>query len=807
MKELKKELEASGWIHWPLPLHQERSLEAMGQAKEVLSARAIALLPEAWTAVGECSVTGDGETVCLCAPLSYVRRPLGDLEHGDCSNFGSFGMRCAFSGESWEAYNRLSFSLRPVCEGVRALSARLCFQNDGQLKIPDRYFRDGFHSINLRLNQWNRISVEMPALPRDCITGLSVMFYACGCETEAGLGNQLKAQMAEMTLEAVQEAEVALGWKPAEGTIAYCFSGYRPSSRKQAVVLGHAGEPFCLKSLEGMRVFEGRCVPSGFEGLSVLDFSAFCEEGEYQLVLGEIETGFFPVSRDAWLPSAWKTINFLFCERCGYPVPGVHQTCHRDVVAKHVGKSIVCNGGWHDAGDLSQQLIQSAEVTGALFELAAALDGEQTPLRLRLREEALWGLDYVLRSRFGDGYRATSVGTAMWSQGFIGDEDDITARLHNNAYENYLCSAVEAYCASQLGDDPGLAARTLACAVADFDFAQKRFAQTGFDERPPIYWEHSWMTSESAFSATASLAASLLYKATGEERFAAAAVEKMDYVLSCQHTQAIGGDFPVGGFFYRNQQRTSIVHFSHQARDQIFAQALAAILSALPEHPRAGLWRDALSRHAEYLRGLMKHASPYGMMPAGLYRMEEIEDWDSFERQHLQAGEEAREHYAIQLRNGTEVGGGFYLRQFPVWFSFRGNNAVLLSMGKAAALCGRLLKDADLLDAAEKQLAWNIGVNPFRQSLMYGEGCRYAQQYAAMSGEAVGELPVGVQTLEDQDVPYWPQMNNATYKEVWTTPSGRWLSLLADLCAASAGENAGGQAPSAFKQKAATDDT
>ena len=86
-----------------------------------------------------------------------------------------------------------------------------------------------------------------------------------------------------------------------------------------------------------------------------------------------------------------------------------------------------------------------------------------------------------------------------------------------------------------------------------------------------------------------------------------------------------------------------------------------------------------------------------------------------------------------------------------------------------------------MLDAVESQLAWIIGVNPFRQSLMYGEGIRYAQQYAAKSGEAVGELPVGVQTLEDEDAPYWPQMNNATYKEVWTTPSGRWLSILAEL--------------------------
>ncbi|MCL2057347.1 MAG: hypothetical protein FWH02_09065, partial [Oscillospiraceae bacterium] len=73
------------------------------------------------------------------------------------------------------------------------------------------------------------------------------------------------------------------------------------------------------------------------------------------------------------------------------------------------------------------------------------------------------------------------------------------------------------------------------------------------------------------------------------------------------------------------------------------------------------------------------------------------------------------------------------------------------------------------------------GKNPFAQSLMYGEGHNYVQQYAALLGETVGEMPVGVQTRENEDVPYWPMANNATYKEVWTSTVGHWLRLNADL--------------------------
>ena len=782
MNELLRDLEESGWIHKPLPLHEERSLEAFAQAKRVLGRRPVTANDGDWSAVGRCALAGAPEEgLAIEAPLFLEGRPNGDLEHGDCNNYGSFGLRLAVPFENWEAYNRVSLSIRPVCRGVRKICARLCFENDGAVKLPDRYFRDGFHTINLKANEWNRCSVEIPALPRDRVIGLGLMFSHSGCETLSSLGNSLRVSVGDVVLECVEAPEVALGWLPDAASIAYCFSGYAPDAVKRAVARGEGAEAFALEDEEGVAVFDGKAERASIGGLAVLDFSSFRTPGRYRLRMGECRTEFFPIEKDVWIPSAWKTINFLFTERCGYPVPGVHQSCHRDAVAVHNGKRLLFNGGWHDAGDLSQQLIQTAEVTWSLFELAAALDEDQRALRLRLREEALWGLDYVLKSRFGDGYRATSIGVSMWSQGFLGDPDDITVRLHDNAYENYLCSAAEAYCAGQLGDDSVFQQAVLECARQDFAFAEARFQKTGFSERPPIYWEHSWMTSESAFRATASLAASLLHEATGDEGYARSARESMDYVLSCQCEGPAGEAFPLGGFFYRNPGRKSIVHFSHQARDQIFAQALDAILRTQRDHPDAQKWRAALARHADYFKRLACFASPYGMMPAGLYRLDEAGDRESFERQHIETGEEAYRNYEAQLRAGRDVGGGFFLRQFPVWFSFKGNNAVLLSMGKAAAICGRALSEKALLDAAGRQLEWNVGVNPFRQSLMYGEGLRYAQQYAAMSGEAAGELPVGVQTLDNGDEPYWPQMNNATYKEVWTTPAARWLSLMAEI--------------------------
>jgi hypothetical protein len=170
------------------------------------------------------------------------------------------------------------------------------------------------------------------------------------------------------------------------------------------------------------------------------------------------------------------------------------------------------------------------------------------------------------------------------------------------------------------------------------------------------------------------------------------------------------------------------------------------------------------------------------MIPAGLYHETEAEDKETFELLHLLVKhEDQKEHYIKQLEQGVSLGEGYYVKNFPVWFSFRGNTAIQLAMGMAAAQAGGYFKDRELLWLAKEQLYWFSGKNPFRQSLIYGEGDRYLQQYAVMPGEMTGELPVGIQTDRDEDIPYWPHNNNATYKEVWTSSACRWLWTLAAI--------------------------
>ncbi|MCL6458320.1 MAG: glycoside hydrolase family 9 protein, partial [Gorillibacterium sp.] len=518
----------------------------------------------------------------------------------------------------------------------------------------------------------------------------------------------------------------------------------------------------------------------------VMDFSKLSLEGRYYLQAGAITSEPFAIgsAEELWHASVWKALNFIFCERCGYPVPGIHGSCHADIIAKHAGTIMSFNGGWHDAGDVSQQMIQTAEVTLSLFEIAEKVKSFDEDLYLRLLEEGEWGLDFMLKTRFGDGYRATSAGITRWTDGWIGNMDDAEARVHNQAYENFYCAGIEAYIHGQLTANPALSSRLLHIAKEDFQYAIIEFEQHGFDQKP-IFWEHTYQTSESLYMATASWAASMLYRVTQDEWYARKAVEFIAYVQDCQELEEITLDnsSTLSGFFYRHPNKQIVQHFNHQSREHLYMLALIAIHETQSNHAQAASWLQSIQAYGAYLKKLATYTLPYPMISSGVYHLQEHLDEKSFHYQHLLTDDRARDDYEHQLKHGVKLNDSYYLRRFPVWFSFRGNNAVILATGKAASLVGVYLQDRELKEIAEGQLQWIVGKNPFGQSLMYGEGYRYAQQYSVLCGEMTGEIPVGIQTCGNEDEPYWPQFNNATYKEVWTANAGKWLAIIADLYA------------------------
>jgi hypothetical protein len=789
-EQLRKDVRLTGYVHNPLPIDYGKAYETWSINKKVLLSDLLCDMETAdrWThkGIGSMSVTSDRSidgknSLRIDAPTKVDKF----LDWG--LGFGTSLVSFDAGGKSWEKYNRIHFYIYPDCEGARTVYLNLYVVNDGKIKVPDKYGREGYHEINLINHQWNECFIEMTELARDKVTALQFAIEMFG--REETMGEKLQFDVDRVELQTVENPEVVSGWKPAANRIIFSTTGYSPDGEKSALtsVTNHGGKFQLLDYNTSQVVYEGlvKNETTRLGAFQTMDFSAFTREGRYMLKVGDVYSQPFYVNERVWEDSAWRVLNFMFCERCGYPVPGKHASCHTDLNGEHKGHLFTVNGGWHDAGDMSQQTYQTAEIAYSFFEVAQKAKARgNIDLYNRAMEEGLWGLDFVLKTRLGEGYRMQTWGTNLWTDGLIGTIDDQGRRqflVNNSGYENFGYSGIEAYVSTLIENDPEMKAHLVKIAKEDFGYALERFEKLGYGERIRGGGGHAYMTSQSQYMATIAWAAGMIYKVTHDPFYAGKAAEAIRYTLACQRTEALNDKDRIRGFFYRDLDKKSIVHFNHQSRDQIFMMALTLLCETQPHHPDYTKWENAIRLYGGYLKAIFRYVQPYGMIPSGVYHIDEVKDSANFYVSHVWIEEDVTQDYIEQLNNSFKLDEGHYLRIFPVWFSFKGNIAVHLATGKAAALCGKFLKDKALLNIAEQQLMWVVGKNPFGQSLIYGEGSNYGQLYNALPGEMVGEIPVGMQSRFNEDTPYWPQFNTATYKEVWGSSAARWLTLVAEF--------------------------
>lgn len=778
--QLKEELLRTLYVHFPLKADESRSLEQELLKKKIDKEFSLwdGKSTEGWefTGLGEAKAEDDQLKIVTNTRVEYW--PETEDASGRYSTFGDYTSWLLTDRQDFSEYNQIYFEVKPECPGLHSPMVRAGFENDGEQKIPDNYHREGFNAISLKNHQWNTCIWTITEIPHDCVTKIFFRIHKYG--KEISTGEEMRFSFRNIKLQKVARPQVTKGWQCEEGTISVSTSGYWADGNKIAVA-NTKGTEFSVINIEtGKCVFTGPVKKTETElgEFQILDFTDVKENGTYRIETLDAKTGDFIIGDTVLEDAIWKVINFLFCERCGFPVPDKHGTCHQDVYADHNGLRVIFSGGWHDAADVSQQATQTAEIVQSLMECSAAVKRDRM-LSKRLIEEAGWGMDFILKVRFGDGYRASSAGMRRWTDNLIGNFDDVEARVHNNPFDNFLLSGIEAYGASAFQEtDAELAWKCGDAAKADYWFAKEVFDEKGIVL--PEYSEHTLNSCYSCHYAVMTWAASLLYQMTGEDVYEKEIETNIGKMIACQDCGESGTELK--GFFYRDETKKMPVHYTHQAREHVYAQAFTEALKALPNHADSEEWRKAAESYGSYLKGLMKYGSPYGMIPSGIYEIHEPDDEETFYLVHprLQYANEV-DHYREQLKNGHWLNDRYCVKQFPVWFSFRGNNAVLLSAGKSASLLGTFLGDKELIEIARSQMYWIAGRNPFGHSFIYGEGYRYGVQYNALAGEMVGEMPVGTETQGDEDVPYWPMANIATYREVWVAVAGHWLRVAADL--------------------------
>ena len=762
-----------------LPIDFTNSAEAGWLAKPVKSRRAL----DDMRTVGGWKLSGagtmslvdsvrTGDRRALRVEMTLNRAPLPERPR-----LPSVNLARAVASEDWRAYNRIALWIRPDYTGVPVLPLQFVMHNDGVVKVPDRFDREGTHVITLQKNGWQLITWEIEPLARDNVTRIEFGYFVN--RMLARPDDRVAFEIGPIELQQV-DPDVHTGWTIGGGKLAFSHSGYQSDSRKTALASGLSATTFDVVRVDDV-AFGWSVLRKSIQSVTTatgifqqLDFSEITAPGRYAVRTGDQVSKPFTIGDHTWLPSIWKALNFYYGNRCGFDVPGVHGVDHLDWFATLGTQRISMSGGWHDAGDLSQGVINTGEGTYAMFALAEQLasQGGDRALIDRLIEEATWGLDWVMRVRFEGGYRIGFGSHNFWTDNIAGTADDRSVEAKNNPNANYISAAAEAIAARVLlTRDPARAAQARRLAADDWSYAIRGI------EGPSTWHTPAFAAARMELAGIGITASLELWRATADGRYRDKAVELARVVTASQQVTAVGSRFPLSGFFFTGPDRDTLFHQFHRAADQAPIVALQQLVGAFPDHADWMTWYATIVRYAEYQKKSATITAPYEMLPAYVYRVvDSVQVPDSGGRY-----QEKQSEYAEQVRAGTPMGDGWFLRTFPVWFSRRGNYGVLLSQAKALATASRLRGDRQGLELAMRQAEWVVGRNPFAQSTLYGEGYDWAQQYSVSSGDMVGTLPVGMQSRGLTDLPYWPSQNMYVYKEVWVHSNNRWLWLMQDL--------------------------
>jgi hypothetical protein len=701
------------------------------------------------------SVSGKG-SVLLETPTSLaVKNPTN-------RSYAFAEMVKPLNNEDLKDYNRISAWVKLDAPGFYSAFVGITLYNEGKNKMPTPGRFEGQHFVTIYPNQWQQILWEIPDLYRDKVTGISVSIMLGG--SPAGASDNFKLYVDALKLEKV-EVENSRGFDLRTGGIAYSHSGYRLNSRKQALVQNVTDAHFQILDEKGQVTFlgEGRKLEKGF---ALLDFSSLDKSGLYKIKVGNIMSRVFPIGDGAYLSTAWRTLNFFFAERCGFDQPGIHQACHKDVFCIHPdGRRIAANGGWHDAADLTLGLGNTARGVIAMLELAKTMKDSQPELYTRLLEEAKWGLDWILATRFGDGYRHGGLIIGIWSDNIVGTKDDMETKASNNPSDNFISSIALAMAVPFYKEqDNVFSAWCRKSAIEDFAFANDKLEQAVNKN------------NETELYSLATVAATSVYQITHNSDYLDKGAAFAKVVMECQDMERHKEwSIPLHGFFYESREKKRPLAFFHRSDEEFLIQGFCQLLEIAPSHADAPKWLNVCKSYADYIRDISKTIEPYGILPAAVYQIGNA-DFGGIYHEGEKIGLPSMEEYNAQVKNGIHLGGDYYLRRFPVAYQFRGFHAVLMGKAKTSFLLSSLLKDKELKAIATRQFEYIVGFNPFAMSTIYGEGYDYAPLYGAYVGDAVGAVPVGIETFENDDEPYMPMQVNATYKEVWThtTASAIW---------------------------------
>lgn len=691
----------------------------------------------------------------------HLMRPENRTEWGSFGGQQGGGSKFGITFEQpqdWSTFNRVSIwvYIQPSRNPIHHFFLEIINQGTDYNTITPR--KDNI-SQNLEQGKWINVVWEIPHYERDKVKQFNIFHTSIGYNPEGE--DIITYDFDRLQMQRV-ETDPYEGWQISGEQFTFSHVGYRPQDSKVAMTGKVNEKRFQLIATNGKTVYEGdvQRVENVNGKFCQLDFSAWQTPGVYRIKCGTAVSEAFPINKNIWLHPLFSSINFYFCQRCGFDVPGIHGVCHEDWQGFRGDEKKVINGGWHDAGDLSQGHYRTALGVYALLRNLNLVKDDPKLVNLtdKLRDEAIWGLKWLLKTRFSDGSHISWARQRIYSDNIIGTMDDVAIRTTIVPWENFLGSAAENLAATLLkGTHPELADEARQASIINWETA--------------IATNETWEKASYREAAWGAVSSIKLYQMTSEEKYKEYAVRFGKLLAQCQEQAFVEG-IPITGYFYTDSSKKQILHNNHGAWEEAPLLALRELCTAFPEHPDWINWYSSAVLYSDFFmkRG-SEMAAPYYLLPNSVFRKADI----------LADRNEYRKKYSlIQYNDGTQLNENYALRTFPIWDGelFHGGTSCHLSSSWALAEASLLRGDEAGLQLVGKQLEWAFGNNPFGQSLMYGVGYNFAPQFAYCTKCVVGSLAVGMDCMQG-DEPFWSGSNYATSKEMWIAPVNRVVGTIA----------------------------
>jgi hypothetical protein len=559
---------------------------------------------------------------------------------------------------------------------------------------------------------------------------------------------------------------------PAVTKILTSHLGYNSAGSKKAVVLletGHdsAASAAYLVGDDGTRT-ELRVGPElrvdrwSLGTFRRIDFSDLRTEGVFRITYGDVESEPFTIGERVLQHGTLSDVLYYFrCVRSSGAIDRKDRSAH--FYADDSGRTVDARGGWLDAsGDFSKFLShlnytrmmnpqQLPLCAWAFMEAAGALAERQPRLQKslggRMRDEALFGADFLVRFQSPEGYFYTAIFDALTKDL---DERVINAPLQDSVRTTRWQAAY------RQGGGLAIAALARASTLDDHgDFTSKEYlaaARRGFEHLEQHNREYLYDGEESVIDDYCALlaASELVRAAPGEPAFEAAAERRAAQLIDRYTDTDTGFGYLVGDVEGRP--------FFHAAESGLPAVSLLRFARVCPSSPLADRARTtavALLRDTAALTDEV--ANPFG-----------------YARQYAQPADAAP-------RTGF-----FFPHANETGYWWQGENANICSVAYAAELtaglpeCDEGLRER-LLRLADDQLQWVVGLNPFDSSMIKGVGrntVEYHPDYPNVPGGILNGITAGFE--DEGDIAFMPDehrdMDGWRWAEQWI-PHSAWFLL------------------------------